>query len=155
MASVRGECEENFLFLNASGGTGKTYLTNLILAKVRLGGNVALAVASSGIAATLLVGGRTAHALFKLPLNLATISEPMCNIRKNSSLAEVLRAAKLIVWDEVSMAHKGGLEALDRSLRDIRNCDKMFGGVTVLICGDFQQILPVVAKGTPVDELKQ
>ena len=85
MASVRGECEENFLFLNASGGTGKTYLTNLILAKVRLGGNVALAVASSGIAATLLVGGRTAHALFKLPLNLATNIEPMCNIRKTAA----------------------------------------------------------------------
>ena len=52
------------------------------------------------------------------------------------------------------MAHKGGLEALNRSLRDICNCEKLFGGLTVLICGDFQQILPVVKIGTPADELK-
>ena len=157
MASVNGESPDNFLFLQASDHndhTGKTYLTNLLLAKIRLGGNVALAVASSGIVATLLLGSQTAHSCFKLPLNLVTNPEPTCNIRKNSSLADVLRAAKLIVWDEISMAHRGGLEALDRSLRDIRNCDKMFGGVTVLICGDFQQILPVVTKGTPADELK-
>ena len=52
------------------------------------------------------------------------------------------------------MAHKGGLEALNRSLRDICNCEKLFGGLTVLICRDFQQILPVVKIGTPADELK-
>ena len=56
--------------------------------------------------------------------------------------------------DEISMAHKGGLEALNRSLSDICNCEKLFGGLTVLICGDFQQILPVVKTGTPADELK-
>ena len=53
MASVNGESPDNFLFLQASdhnNHTGKTYLTNLLLAKIRLGGNVALAVASSGIA---------------------------------------------------------------------------------------------------------
>ena len=97
MASVNGESPDNFLFLQASGGTGKTYLTNLLLAKIRLGGNVALAVASSGIAATLLLGGRTAHSCFKLPLNLVTNPEHTCDIQKNSSLADVLRAAKLIV----------------------------------------------------------
>ena len=52
------------------------------------------------------------------------------------------------------MAHKGGLEALNRSLCDICKCEKPFGGLTVLICGDFQQILPVVKIGTPADELK-
>jgi len=46
----------------------KTFLINLLLAKVRYGGKIALAVASSGIAATLLVGARTAHYTFKLPL---------------------------------------------------------------------------------------
>ena len=75
-------------------------------------------------------------------------------IRKNSSMGEVMRAAKLIVWDEVTMAHKAGIEALDRSLRDIRDCDRVFGGLTVLLIGDFQQILPVVKKGTPADEIK-
>ena len=71
--------------------------------------------------------------------------------RKTKKAARM--ADKLIVWDEFSMAHKGGLKALDTSPGDIRNCNKVFGGLTVLICGD-QQILPVVTKGTPTYELK-
>lgn len=53
-------------FLDAPGGTGKTFLLNLILATVRSKSEIALAVASSGIAATLFSGGRTAHSTFKL-----------------------------------------------------------------------------------------
>lgn len=60
-------------FLDALGGTGKAYLINLLLAKVRNTRDKALAVASSGIAATLLEGGRTAHAAFKLTLNLTNV----------------------------------------------------------------------------------
>ncbi|GBP82438.1 hypothetical protein EVAR_51480_1 [Eumeta japonica] len=62
--------EGKFSF-GCSGGTGKTFITNLILAKVRSLGKLALAVASSGIAATLLAGGRTAHSTFKLPLTVS------------------------------------------------------------------------------------
>ncbi|UYV76887.1 hypothetical protein LAZ67_14002300 [Cordylochernes scorpioides] len=57
-------------FLDAPGGTGKTFLINLLLTKVRSTGDIALSTASSGIAATLLHGGRTAHSTFKLPLDL-------------------------------------------------------------------------------------
>lgn len=56
-------------FLDAPGGTGKTFLLNL-LAKVRSNSNIALGVASSGIAPTLLAVGHTAHSTFKLPLDL-------------------------------------------------------------------------------------
>lgn len=57
--------EGQILFLDAPGGTGKTFLINLLLAKVRYGGKIALAVASSSIAATILVEDRTAHSTFK------------------------------------------------------------------------------------------
>ena len=60
----------NSFFLNAPGETGKTFLISLILAKIRSNNGIAFAVASSGIAATLLDGGRTAHSVFKLPLNI-------------------------------------------------------------------------------------
>ena len=50
--------EGGILFLDAPGGTGKTFLINLILAKLRSEGKIALATSSSGIAATLLTGGR-------------------------------------------------------------------------------------------------
>ena len=97
-------------FLDAPGGTGKTFLINLLLAKVRSDRGIALAVASSGIAATLLEGGKTAHATFKLPLNHIHAEIPLCNISMQSNMAQVLRDCKLIVWDESTMAHKGGFE---------------------------------------------
>lgn len=81
-------------FLDAPGGTGKTFLINLLLAKVRSVRGIALAAASSGIAATLLEGGKTAHSAFKLPLNLIHVETPLCNISKQSNMAQVLRDCK-------------------------------------------------------------
>nr|XP_033797247.1 uncharacterized protein LOC117359137 [Geotrypetes seraphini] len=103
--------EDANLFLDASGGTGKTFLTNLILATIRAQREVALAIASSGIAATLMEGGRTAHSALKLPLDIVRQENPTCNISKASGCAQVLKTCKLIVWDECTMAHKKALEA--------------------------------------------
>ena len=55
-------------FLNAPGGYGKTFLIEALLSAVRSMGKIALAVASSGIAAELLESGRTAHSHFKIPI---------------------------------------------------------------------------------------
>ncbi|UYV62945.1 hypothetical protein LAZ67_2002573 [Cordylochernes scorpioides] len=141
------------IFLDAPGGTGKTFLLNLLLAMVRKEQNIAIAVASSGIAATLLAGGRTAHSVLKLPLTFAEGQTAVCNIRKNSDKASLLRSCKLLVWDECTMAHKIALEALDRTLQDIRDDPQPMGGLVVLLVGDFRQTLPVVTRGTPADEL--
>lgn len=140
-------------FLDAPGGTGKTFVISLILAKVRSQKNIALAIASSGIAATLLDGGRTAHSALKLPLNLQTSETPTCNVKKNSGMGKVLQTCKIIVWDECTMAHKKALEALDRSLKDLRNNTQPFGGALILLAGDFRQTLPVIPRSTAADEL--
>jgi hypothetical protein len=100
-------------FLDAPGGTGKTFLLKLILAAIRSNNDIALALASSGIAATLLPGGRTAHSALKLPLNIQFNDIKTCNISKSSGMGRVLRKYKLIVWDECTMAHKKSIEALD------------------------------------------
>ncbi|XP_045453744.1 uncharacterized protein LOC123663048 [Melitaea cinxia] len=77
--------EGKMFFLDAPGGTGKTFIINLLLAKVRSDRKIALAVASSGIAATLLKGGRTAHSTFKLPLKICSDDvSSVCNISKQS-----------------------------------------------------------------------
>ena len=152
LAVVQRSCG-GIVFLDAPGGTGKTFVLNLILSKIRLSG-IAIAVSSSGIAATLLQGGRTAHSTFKLPLNLNYDESPVCNISKSSGLAHLLKQCHLIVWDECTMAHKGALEALDRTMRDLRNTDQPIGGVPLLLSGDFRQTLPVMPKGTPADELR-
>lgn len=126
----------------------------MLLSKVRSDCGIALAVASSGIAATLLEGGKTAHATFKLPFNLIHNEAPMCSISKQSDMAQVLRDCKLIVWDESTMAHKGAFEALSRTLKDIRDNDTLMGGVTLLLAGDFRQTLPVVPRGTRADQVR-
>lgn len=140
-------------FLDAPGGTGKTFLTRLLLAEVRRQEKIALAVASSGIAATLLPGGKTAHSMFKIPLDLDINETPVCAISRNSEKAKILAECSLIVWDECTMANKKAVEAVNRTLQDIRRNDHVMGGVTVLFCGDFRQTLPVITRGTRADEV--
>lgn len=77
-------------------------------------------MASSGIAATLLPGGKTAYAMFKIPLQLDCT---VCDISRNSDRAHVLRNCNLIVWDECTMAHRKAVEAANRTLQDVRQCD--------------------------------
>ncbi|XP_055918607.1 uncharacterized protein LOC129950708 [Eupeodes corollae] len=141
-------------FLDVPGGTGKTFLANLVLSKVRLSGRKALAVASSGIAATLLYDGKTAHSTFKLPLTVSLDQQSVCSIRKNGPLGKLLQDTSLIIWDECTMSHRAHVEAVDRTLKDIRNSCNMMGGVTFVFAGDFRQTLPVVTKGTRADVIK-
>jgi len=51
------------------------------------------------------------------------------------------------------MVHKAGVEALDRTLRDIRSSDKTIGGITLVFTGDFRQTLPAVPRGTRSDQI--
>jgi hypothetical protein len=138
------------VFVDGYGGTGKTYLWKAITTKLRSEGKIVLAVASSGIAALLLQGGRTAHSRFHIPLILT--EESTCDIRQGSHLAELLKSTSLILWDEAPMANKICFEALDRTLRDIlrhkndNTREKPFGAMTVVLGEDFRQILPVQPK---------
>ncbi|GKC64100.1 ATP-dependent DNA helicase RRM3-like protein [Tanacetum coccineum] len=84
-------------FVYGYGGTGKTYLYKTMSAACRSQGGIVLNVASSGIAALLLEGGRTAHSRFAIPINV--VEDSMCNISTDSELAELLRMTKLIICD--------------------------------------------------------
>ena len=143
LAAVHGNFSQ-CVFIDARGGTGKTFVLNAVLAAVRIieGGSVALAVAATGIAANLLMFGRTLHSRFKLPLNITCDS--VCNIDAQSTLAKLIRMAKIIVWDEAPMSDRYQLEALDRSLRDITSQDIPFGGKVLVLSGDSRQCLPVI-----------
>ena len=72
---------------------------------------------SSAIAALLLHGGCTAHSHFKIPIPINESST--CNIKRDQNLYDVLKQTKLIIWDEASMQHHHGPEALDHTLRDL------------------------------------
>ena len=135
------------LMVNGPGGTGKTFVYKVICSKFRARGDVVLCVASSGIAALLLPGGHTAHSMFKIPVDNLT-SESLCSISKNTQRADLLRYTKCIIWDEIVPQNRNAIEALDRTLWDLRDNGRPFGGITTLLGGDFQQTLPVVQKGT-------
>ncbi|XP_072379547.1 ATP-dependent DNA helicase PIF1-like [Diabrotica undecimpunctata] len=150
MLAVAAE-QGGFFFLDAPGGTGKTFLISLIVAKIRSQQKIALAVESSGIAATLLDGGRTAHSTFKLPLDVRNKPDARCNIKKNNGIAVVLRKSSIIIWDECTMAHKYSLEALNRTMQDLNSNNKLFGGAILILSGDFRQTLPVIPRSTFAD----
>jgi hypothetical protein len=132
-------------FLHGPGGTGKTYVYNTLCYFLRGRGIIVLCVASSGIAALLLIGGRTAHSFFKIPINIHESS--LCGIKKNSLLAALIKAADLVIWDEAPMQSRHIHEAVDRTFQDVRSSDRPFGGLCVVFGGDFKQILPVIIKG--------
>ncbi|CAN0922376.1 ATP-dependent DNA helicase PIF1 [Linum grandiflorum] len=122
-------------FLYGHGGTGKTYLYNCIISRVRSLGQIAI-----------------------IPIEVDHAST--CAIKKGTTLARLLQLATLIVWDEAPMVHKYSFEAVDRTLCDLMNTPtegpdyKPFGGKTVLLGGDFRQTLPVITNGTRGDNIE-
>ncbi|CAM9593390.1 unnamed protein product, partial [Ectocarpus fasciculatus] len=137
--------------IDAPAGSGKTFTMTAISSDLRAKGKLVLCSASTGIAALLLPGGLTAHSTFKIPFGDDLVPGSVCNVKAESERAQVLRKADLIIWDEIPMSNKLAPEALDLTLRDLRRCDKPFGGATVLFGGDWRQVGPVVVFGTPAD----
>lgn len=139
--------DPKLFFLHGPAGTGKTFVYNTLCQYLRGQGKIVLCVASSGIASQLLDDGRTAHSMFRIPLNVDTNESATCDIKKQSPLADLLRNTDCIIWDEIPMQNRRCQEAVDQILRDIRNSDLPMGGITTVDGGDFQQILPVVVRG--------
>src|SRR5206468_4983468 len=110
------EINQRLFFIDGPGGYGKTFLFNVIIAKVKSNQGVVIAVASSGIAALLLDGGRTAHSTFKIPFK--TTEDSVLNVNPDSELARLIKCATLIIWDEAPMTHRFAFEAVDKSFRD-------------------------------------
>ncbi|KAM0831552.1 hypothetical protein ACQ4PT_065453 [Festuca glaucescens] len=144
--------EPGFYFVSGFGGAGKTFLSNVIIAYLRGQKKIVLTVASSGVAALLLVGGRTAHSRFKIPLQIDDNS--FCDIKRGTNLAKLLKETCLVIWDEALMTSRKCFEALDRTLRDVLSVDDPlladvpFGGKVVVLGGDLRQILPVIEGGS-------
>ena len=134
-------------FIDAPGGTGKTFVCNTLIAKALSMGLKVASCAWTGIAGNLLRFGQTVHSLTKLPVPLLETST--CNIAPNSKQAEFIRSLSLIFIDEASMVPLHGLRAIDLMLRDITGSNVPFGGKLLLFAGDFRQTLPVIPRANP------
>ncbi|PLW05337.1 hypothetical protein PCASD_25579 [Puccinia coronata f. sp. avenae] len=85
-----------------------------------------ITVASSGVAALMLVQGMTAHSRFKIPLDINETTQ--CHWHPTSHVAEIIRKAKVIIWDEISMQSKHAVEEVDRAIQDLVQNPVPFGG---------------------------
>jgi ATP-dependent DNA helicase PIF1 len=109
-------------------------------AVVRSKGLIVLNAASSGIAALLLPGGRTSHSTLTVPIEINEAS--LLTMEKDIPRADLVRAAKLIIWDEAAMMHRWCFEAIDRSMCDIMskydllNEFRYFGGMILFLFTD-------------------
>ena len=131
--------------LNAPAGFGKTFLFKVIAAKIRSEGGIVLCVASTGLAAQNLEGGRTAHSRFNIPIEI--FDDSMCNIKAQSHLCKLIKAADLIIWDEIYSVHRYNIEAVERTFRDILNCKESWGNKNICLGGDPRQTPPIVRRG--------
>ncbi|GBO22796.1 hypothetical protein AVEN_157229-1 [Araneus ventricosus] len=127
-------------FLDGPAGTGKTFVYSTFLHTIRGRGDDVIPVASTGIAATLLIRGRTAHSVFKIPIDLNATST--CNLKPNTKEADMLLKTKLIVWDEAPMTYVHAFLAIDRLLQDLTKCKEPFVGKVILLG------LPVILRGS-------
>nr|GEW78563.1 uncharacterized protein [Tanacetum cinerariifolium] len=115
-------------FVYGYGGTEKTYLYKTMSAALHSKGDIVLNVASSGIAALLLEGGRIAHSGFAIPINV--VEDSMCHIAADSMCHIAAPVINMHCY-----------EAFDRALRDICRIDssvafeKVFKGMVVLFGG--------------------
>ena len=143
--------KDSCYFVDGPGGTGKSFFFNTLIEYMLSRKRNVIVTASSGVAAQLLRGGRTAHSTFGIPVS----NDPVLisKIEANTKEAKLLKAADLIIWDEAPMMSRSCFECLDRLLRDLMGLDILFGGKVVIIGGDFRQLLPVVPKGTKTDIL--
>ena len=149
---------KNSFFLDAPAGSGKTFVTNLMIRYLRgKKQKLVLAVASTGIAALLLDKGVTAHKMFVLLLVEEKSCEPSPTVICQPTIIQrnIIRDCDIIFWDKITMTPKSIITAVDILLRFEKKCDNPFGGCVVVLSGDFRQCLPVVTKGPTLEEVYQ
>ena len=139
-------------FVNADAGTGKTYTLNTFVARMLLVGKQVLCCAFTGIASILLLNGCTFHSHFKASLDVE--AKRGLDIKKKTKLALYLVKTDIIVIDEATQLHKNFLEDLNDTLRDLKGNDVSFGGVSIVLAGDFKQTLPIVTKSHQLAQVR-
>ncbi|KAH7818405.1 putative ATP-dependent DNA helicase PIF1 [Monocercomonoides exilis] len=146
LSSSRGSTVCNCHFLDGPGGSGKTFLYNVIYHYLSAHSVICQCVAWTGIAATLLPKGKTVHSLFRLPVPIEE-HNAISLMELNSEEAQSLRKVKCVIWDEAPMAPKYALTAINILLQDLHENKDFFGGVLMVLGGDFRQLPPVVRGG--------
>ncbi|XP_033173077.1 ATP-dependent DNA helicase PIF1 [Drosophila mauritiana] len=128
------------VFFTGSAGTGKSFLLRRIISALPPDGTVA--TASTGVAACL-IGGTTLHAFAGIGGGDATMQRCL-ELASRPANAQTWRKCKRLIIDEISMVDGQFFEKIEAVARHIRRNDRPFGGIQLILCGDFLQLPPVI-----------
>ena len=133
------------VFLTGEPGAGKTHTINMLVNYLR-DREVCFAVtASTGIAATH-IGGMTIHSWSGIGIRTKLDKYDLDKIATSEYISKRVRRTRVLIIDEISMLSANMLDMLDQVCREIKQIDEPFGGIQVILAGDFFQLPPVVKK---------
>ncbi len=136
------------VFLTGEPGSGKTHTINAFVAWLRASGVEPSVCAATGIAATH-VGGMTLHSWSGIGIAESLSEADIDRIASKEHIARRIQKAKVLIIEEISMLAATTFEMADAICREVRRLDQPFGGLTVVLVGDFFQ-LPPIARGREV-----
>lgn len=130
------------VFLTGEPGSGKTYVVNHYIRYLRAHGiNVAI-TASTGIAATHL-SGVTIHSWSGIGIRKILTDRDLQYLTGSERLSKKIRATHVLIIDEISMLEASTLDLVERVCRTLRGRPEPFGGLQVVVVGDFFQLPPI------------
>ena len=134
------------VFLTGSAGSGKTYTLNQYIDYLRARRVPVAVTASTGIAATHM-NGTTIHSWSGIGIKDELSDRDLTNLSRKQFLADRLKDTAVLVIDEISMLHAKQINLVSQVLKHVRKNDKAFGGIQVVVAGDFFQLPPIGSKG--------
>lgn len=130
---------ENVL-LTGPAGSGKTYVLNQFIREAKNMGKHVSVTATTGLAATH-INGTTLHAWSGIGVKDELEEDFEDYLLK--SRRDIIETTDVLVIDEISMLHDYRLDMVDTVARKVRDDERPFGGIQVVLCGDFFQLPPV------------
>ena len=130
------------VFLTGSAGAGKTYTLNQYINYLKARKVPVAITASTGIAATHM-NGMTIHTWAGIGIKDFLSDADLKNMKERKYLKEHLENAQVLIIDEISMLHAKQLNLVNQVLKYFKESDEAFGGIQVIVAGDFFQLPPV------------
>ena len=137
------------VYLTGAAGSGKTYVLNEYKDYLKERGVVTAVTASTGIAATHLEG-MTIHSWSGIGIKDDLSQNDIEQLVQKEHLWKRYDKTKVLIIDETSMIHPRMFDALDRLARAMKGRSKAFGGMQVVLSGDFFQLPPIVRERSDV-----
>ena len=134
------------VFLTGSAGSGKTYTLNQYIDYLRARRVPVAVTASTGIAATHM-SGTTIHSWSGIGIKDELSDRDLSNLSRKQFLADRLKDTAVLIIDEISMLHAKQLNLVSQVLKHVRKNDSAFGGIQIVVAGDFFQLPPIGSKG--------